>query len=250
MRSAATVEIAAPAYRSWDKRVLIFLDKAFRKDGSWLDLTPKDEFKSAVGLTYPLGLEMADDVSLEGIRRDVDTKVERLEHLLSVVDEYELIDGVSDAERDGGLAADGEIFIIHGRDDKTRMQLELLILKRTGKSAIVLSDQPNRGATVIEKFESAFNPASFAIAIMSADDRGGLASTDETQLRARQNVLLELGYAMGKLGRSRTAVLYDPVVELPSDLGGIAYYEIDGSGKWESSLLGELQGAGFEVKPE
>jgi len=247
VQSATTVDVAKPAYLSWDKRVELFLDQAFSKDGSWLESTPKDDFCSAFKLEYPLGLDLAEDVTLDGIRKDVDTKVGRLRQLLTVVDAYPFDAEFNEASTSDEPSSPGEVFIIHGRDEKTRLQVELLVLKRTGKTAIVLSDQPNRGATVIEKFESAFNPASFAIAIMSADDIGGLAGSAGQHPRARQNVLLELGYAMGKLGRSRTAVLYEPTVELPSDMGGIAYYEIDDSGSWETSLLGELQGAGFKV---
>lgn len=247
VRGASTVDIATSAYRSWDKRVSIFLDRAFQKDGSWLDMTPKDEFGSGIGLEYPIGFDFAENVTLDGIHKDVDTKVSRLQELLTVIDEYELADDVANPTPAASTPAGGEVFVIHGRDEKTRVELELLILKSTGTSAIVLSDQPNRGATVIEKFESAFTPASFAIAIMSADDQGGLMGSDPLQPRARQNVLLELGYAMGKLGRSRTAVLYDPAVDLPSDLGGIAYYPIDAVGKWKTDLLGELQAAGFAV---
>ncbi|QMU22881.1 TIR domain-containing protein [Gordonia rubripertincta] len=250
VRVSSALAVMEPAYRSWDAKVSIFLDSAFEKSGGWLEVTPKDDYVSAAGLEYPFGLDFVEHATVEGIRKDLDTKVGRLQHLLSVLDEYTVAAGVPEAATDSGS---GDIFIIHGRDESARMKLEILVLKRLGRAAIVLADEPNRGATVIEKLEAAFASASFAIAILTADDVGGLRVADETpklQPRARQNVLLELGYAMGRFGRDRTAVLLEDGVELPSDMGGIAWYELDKSGRWQDQMLGELQAAGFEVGSE
>jgi len=65
--------------------------------------------------------------------------------------------------------------------------------------------------------------------------------------RARQNVILELGYFMGKLGRRRVAALYSPDVELPSDIHGLGYIAVDPAGAWTFRLSTELASAGFDV---
>jgi predicted nucleotide-binding protein len=74
---------------------------------------------------------------------------------------------------------------------------------------------------------------------------GSLAGSPDLQARARQNVVFELGYFVGVLGRSNVCSLYEPEVELPSDFQGVVYVELDPGGAWESKLLLELRGAGF-----
>jgi predicted nucleotide-binding protein len=65
--------------------------------------------------------------------------------------------------------------------------------------------------------------------------------------RARQNVILELGYFIGKLGRSRVAVLLAPGTEQPSDILGIAYIPLDRDGAWRLLVGRELKAGGVEV---
>ena len=80
--------------------------------------------------------------------------------------------------------------------------------------------------------------------LLTGDDTGGL-NGGEHQARARQNVVFELGYFFGKLGRSRVAVLYEPGVELPSDVSGLLYVEVDQGGGWQYRLGKELRAAGI-----
>jgi len=147
--------------------------------------------------------------------------------------------------------ANAKVFVVHGRDDalKTRVQL---LLERTGEHEItVLHEQPDRGRTIIEKFEDHASDADYAVVLLSGDDLGRLnpkfAEKGEEEPaeapRARQNVVLELGYFLGQLGRARVTVLYEPGVEIPSDYTGVAYTELDPGGTWEAKLLLELRSA-------
>ncbi len=86
----------------------------------------------------------------------------------------------------------------------------------------------------------------FAVVLLTPDDVGGPLDGD-TQPRARQNVILELGYFVGKLGRSRVAVFKQGDVEVPSDFGGVVYIQFDGAGAWQQALGKELREAGFDV---
>lgn len=61
--------------------------------------------------------------------------------------------------------------------------------------------------------------------------------------RARQNVILELGFFIGHLGRTRVCVLATPDVEQPSDIVGIATISTDG--EWKPNLRMELRAAGM-----
>lgn len=110
---------------------------------------------------------------------------------------------------------------------------------------MILHEQPNSGRTIIEKFEE-YSNVGFAIVLLTADDIGGVKNGNELQLRARQNVIFELGFFNGKLGRNRVCCLYEAGVELPSDYSGVVYVEYD-SGQWKMNLVRELRAAGYQV---
>ena len=129
------------------------------------------------------------------------------------------------------------VFIIHGHDEASKSQVARLIQK-LDLVPVILGEQPNRGRTIIEKLERNSDVA-YAVAILTPDDSSGT--------RARQNVILELGQFMSKLGREKVAILYRPDVELPSDIKGVVYIEFDKSGAWQYSLAKELKAAGLPV---
>jgi predicted nucleotide-binding protein len=139
------------------------------------------------------------------------------------------------------------IFIVHGRNDEAKNELARLV-EGLGLTPIILHEQPNKGKTIIEKFESNASKVGYALVLLTPDDSG--ASADgKIQPRARQNVILELGYFMGSLGRDRVCCLYTSNIELPSDILGIAYHKFEKKVKecfWEIST--ELKNAGYELK--
>jgi predicted nucleotide-binding protein len=139
------------------------------------------------------------------------------------------------------------IFIVHGRDQSSKNEVAR-ILEHLKFDVIILQEQPNRGQTVIEKFQQHSLQVAFAVVLMTADDRaaGPGDVLPEQANRARQNVILELGYFMGTLGRDRVATLISPGVEQPSDILGIAYIEMD-KVDWKPRLAQELASAGLEV---
>ncbi len=110
---------------------------------------------------------------------------------------------------------------------------------------IILHEQASGSRTVIEGIE-AHSDVGFAVVLLTPDDVGGTAG-GATKPRARQNVILELGYFIGKLERSRVAVFKQGDVEIPSDFGGVVYIPLDGAGAWKSALGKELKEAGFDV---
>jgi predicted nucleotide-binding protein len=140
-----------------------------------------------------------------------------------------------------------KIFIVHGRDDEVKNELARLI-ESLGLAPIILHEQPNKGKTIIEKFESNASEAGYALVLLTPDDSWG-STYGKIQYRARQNVILELGYFMGKLGRDRVCCLYKGNIDLPSDIIGIAYHKFENKVKecfWE--ICGELKNAGYELK--
>jgi hypothetical protein len=139
-----------------------------------------------------------------------------------------------------------KIFIVHGHDEAVKQNVARFI-DRLGFNAIILHEQSNDGRTVIEKFE-ANSDVGFAIVLLTPDDIGGSKQNpSHLQDRARQNVILELGYFFGNLGRSKVCALYKGSVELPSDFSGIIYVPFDDAGGWKISLAKELKSAGYSV---
>jgi predicted nucleotide-binding protein len=138
------------------------------------------------------------------------------------------------------------VFVVHGHDEAAR-ELTARFLEKLGTQPIILHEQPNEGRTIIEKLEHNAQVA-FAVVLLTPDDVGAVATTaDRLNQRARQNVILELGYFVGKLGRNRVCALHKGSIALPSDILGVAYVPMDESGGWKLLLAKELRAAGFDV---
>ncbi len=139
-----------------------------------------------------------------------------------------------------------EVFVIHGRDDGTK-QTVARFLETLGLVPVILHEQANLGRTIIEKFEE-HAQVGFAVALLMPDDLGSLKG-EETKLnpRARQNVIFEFGYFIGKLGRKRVCALVKGDVEKPSDYDGVLYIPWDDSGGWKMRLIEELKTSGFKI---
>ncbi|MGH7139469.1 MAG: TIR domain-containing protein, partial [Pirellulales bacterium] len=143
-----------------------------------------------------------------------------------------------------------KVFVVHGHDDEMKIAVART-LELLGLQPVILHEQANEGKTIIEKFEKHAD-VGFAVVLLSPDDmafkRGSAA--DSARPRARQNVILELGYFAGKRGRGKVLPLYreGSDLELPSDFAGVAYTAYDrADGKWRYELGRELRAAGYEV---
>lgn len=159
--------------------------------------------------------------------------------------EVDLAGGAPEAQ--GSDAAGEGVFIVHGRDEHYKHEAARFLAKLTSNEPVILSEQVNAGRTLIEKFENYAREATFAIVIATGDDIGGLKSDGNTNPRARQNVVFELGFFFGALGRSRVALLYEEGVERPSDTDGLVHIMLDPAGAWKLALTRELSSAGVAV---
>ena len=137
------------------------------------------------------------------------------------------------------------VFIVHGHDDGPR-EAVARFLERLGLTPIILHEQVSRGRTIPEKLQN-YSDVGFAVVLLTPDDEG-CAKGDEMKPRARQNVILELGYFIGRLGRERVCALLKEDVEMPSDYMGVVYVAFDGAaGGWRLNLARELEGADYKV---
>ena len=140
-----------------------------------------------------------------------------------------------------------KVFLVHGHDNEAK-EGAARFLERLGLQPIILHEHPSSGRTIIEKFETYSDDISFAVVLLTPDDVGAAAS-DAASLkgRARQNVILELGYFMGRLGRTKVCALYKGEIELPSDYQGILYVDMDRHGAWRAKLAQELVQAKLSI---
>lgn len=139
------------------------------------------------------------------------------------------------------------VFVVHGHDSLAKVEVSRT-LEKLKLESIVLHEQPNEGKTIIEKFERDASRVAFAVVLLSPDDIGyPNGKPDSARPRARQNVILELGYFSAALGRARVCVLYKGEVELPSDYLGVVYVPMDDAGIWRFSLAKELKQAGIAI---
>jgi predicted nucleotide-binding protein len=142
---------------------------------------------------------------------------------------------------------DGPIFVVHGHSLAALHEAVRVLERGTGREVIVLHEQANSGRTILEKFEDHATDASFAVVLLTADDEGGSREATDVHFRGRQNVIFELGFFFGKLGRRRVAVLLEANIEKPSDIDGLVYISLDQAGAWKQALARELEAVDIVV---
>lgn len=136
------------------------------------------------------------------------------------------------------------VFVVHGHDGEAK-EAVARYLSHIGFTPIILHEQANEGRTIIEKVEANSN-VGFAVVLLTPDDLGSVKDGTPSA-RARQNVILELGYFIGRLGRKNVCALKRGDIEVPSDFGGVVYDEFDSGGAWKQALARELKAAGHSI---
>jgi predicted nucleotide-binding protein len=137
-----------------------------------------------------------------------------------------------------------KVFIVHGHDDLLKIEVARFI-EKFGLEAIILHEQASSGNTIIEKIEENSN-VGFGIILYTPCDVG--AKNEEKpnlQDRARQNVVFEHGYLIGKIGRRNVCALVKGNIEKPNDISGVVY--ISTSEEWKLSIAKELRNSGYDV---
>ena len=132
-----------------------------------------------------------------------------------------------------------KVFIVHGHDEVAKLEVARLV-DGIGLESIILNEQIDNGQTLIEKLVSN-SDVGYAIVLYTPCDHV------DNLYRARQNVVFEHGYFVGHLGRDRISVLRKDKVEIPTDIDGIVYKDMDAGGGWKQNLVRELDAAGYNV---
>jgi len=196
---------------------------------------------SSLGISYLVRSHRYDDsaASIRVFQLTVQTRLKWLANLITAFHNTRSSKG----EKPGEIIISKKVFIVHGRNNEMKETVSRF-LEKLDLEPIILHEQPNAGKTIIEKFLE-YADVSFAIILMTPDDKGGLIDgpLESQQPRARQNVILELGFFLGRIGREKTCIIYDQTVERPSDYDGVLYIPLDDKGAWQLSLAKEMKNA-------
>ncbi|HDX9494870.1 TPA: nucleotide-binding protein [Bacillus thuringiensis] len=139
-----------------------------------------------------------------------------------------------------------KVFIVHGHDELAKIQASDFV-RKLGLTPIILHQQASGGKTIIEKIES-YSNVGFGIVLYTPCDLGSKVGEEKhLSPRARQNVVFEHGFLIGKIGRENVAALVKETVETPNDIAGVVYISMTTGGDWEIQLARELKSSGYDI---
>jgi len=241
--SFAELDEAKGEYRKWSDYNNEMLKRMFNNED------PAAEYSRSAGVS--IGYYERDlPRDIENLHNDIREKIHRLE---SISERLELIPPadragqiVSDIAGAAAVVATDRVFVVHGHDNEAREAVARFIEKLDLK-AVILHEKADEGRTLIEKLET-HSDVGFAVILLTPDDEGREISTNKPlSPRARQNVVLELGYFIGHIGRQCVCALHRGSVEIPSDYLGVLYVPFDDAGAWQLRLAKELRARGFNI---
>ncbi len=235
----------SPDFKKWYRNTEVAIENTFGAKSRNIKDFQAVRFVLAIATTNTSSSEFE-----RAYARGLDTASSVLQSMIEEVEEYWKDDASAEPDtakaRREVDASNRNVFLIHGHDDGTKEKVARFISK-LGLTPIILHEQPNEGRTIIEKFETHADVA-YAVALLTPDDVGGAATQDVAMKpRARQNVLFEFGYFIGRLGRKRVCGLVAGNVEIPSDYSGVLYVPLDEHGAWRLSLVRELKAIDIDV---
>lgn len=236
IQNESQLEAARSDYHIWNDYNDTLLSSLFEGESE------RKRYAGGLDVFFAGGLPPLED-QIRSFLADVDEKVQRLESLVNRIDLFEEIAPIQTAVPQPAESAvvNRRVFVVHGRDEGLKQSVARFI-DTIELKAIVLEEQPGLGRTIIEKFEDHASNVGYAVVLLTPDDVGKLdGSASPEQKRARQNVLFELGYFAGKLGRGKVCLLKRGELEIPSDLAGVECLSYDGD--WQLKLAREMRAA-------
>jgi predicted nucleotide-binding protein len=186
---------------------------------------------------------------VEEHKQDIKQQITVLESFLERLSLIPAVTEIIKQETNMDVKLTNKIFIVHGHNDRMK-ETVARTLTRLKLEPIILHEQVGQGRTIIEKFEDNSSNVNFAVILLTADDEGKAKEEADYKTRARQNVVFEMGYFIGKLGRKKVFLLLEDGVDKPGDLDGIVYVPIDPAGGWKLRLVQELKEAGYSVSAD
>ena len=239
-----TLSSDSPEFKKWRRNAEVDIARAFGSESSHVADFKRIQYSLMIFTTG------TPDSEFQTIyERGLESAASMLESMLDEIEEYWEEDEQPSDISDSGLKVPkntNKVFVIHGHDESAR-ETVARFLEKLELEPVILHEQPNKGRTIIEKFEEHAD-VRFAVVLLTPDDVGAVKDRkSDLRSRARQNVVFEFGYFIGRLGRERVCALAKGDIERPSDSDGILYVPLDDNDGWKMRLLRELSAAGFVV---
>lgn len=234
---------ANPEFDKWKKRVLRHIKNIFGENS--------DQFKEFKKIQFlysgPRGFDGV-EVPRDKItyNNGLTTAKAFLESCIEEISENHTIRLEQNTIIDAPKTHDqNKVFVVHGHDNEAKLEVARFI-EKLGFEPIILHEQASGSKTIIEKIES-YSNVGFGVVLYTDCDIGAKKSdSNKLNKRARQNVVFEHGFLIGKLSRSRVCALVKGNIETPSDISGIVYTSMD-SVNWKIELAKEMKAAGYDV---
>lgn len=229
-------------FEIWDDYNLEFLKQAFNiPDNNYLD-----SYNNA-GYSFVGQLGVVPNNPIQTTINSMDYK---LKNLISLLSKAELlkseVQNQPKANANKKVLSTSEVFIVHGHDDLAKTKTARFI-EKLGLKPIILHEQTNSGKTIIEKIEE-YSNVGFGIVLYTPCDKGFENGHEKSvKNRARQNVVFEHGYLIGKIGRQNVCALVKGDLEVPNDISGVVYLKMDEEDSWHFKIAKELKSSGYEI---
>jgi predicted nucleotide-binding protein len=260
----------SPEFKVWFPSTVNYLQRIFGKESMQVRTFTNIKFDDP-NLVYAISRIPIYKNGINEAKLTLETFIQEINDFPELVQQPKFLSGTPFVEKQIIQKARGRteniipiksknIFIVHGHDDALTLELARTLEKEFGLNAIILKDEPDKGRTIIEKFEDEVNKIGFAFILLTPDDLGMSKEAYDKMItspnlglglnyRARQNVILELGFLAGKIGRNNVCCIYKGNLELPSDIGGVIYKKCDKSIKeLYKDIRDELIAAGYDIK--
>jgi predicted nucleotide-binding protein len=240
MSSEQDLDAAKKSYYKWNDFNTELLKRLFSTN----ELA--NEYSRGIGVGFFSERSLREEIS--DFYNDVENKIHRLD---SIIERIELIPVATTVKPTlTSIASPKEfdrnkIFVVHGQNNEAKLEVARFI-EKIGFEPIILHEQASSSKTIIEKIE-AYSDVGFGVVIYTPCDIGA-NSNEPSNLkgRARQNVVFEHGFLIGKLGRSNVCPLVKGDLETPNDISGIVYTSMD-TANWQLELAKELRAAKYTV---
>ena len=222
--------VRSPSFTKWERSTRKTIEMIFDKDSD--DVVQFISLFSLVANTR----QFAD--ALQRAEAMLESMIEEIEETWTRDDDHRVLPSspVQDPKK---------VFLVHGHDSGVKNAVARF-LQENGLTVVILDEIPGQGRTIIEKVED-HSSVGYAVVLMTPDDIATGPDGGELDYRARQNVIFELGFFMGKLQRGRVCVIAKESIELPSNYWGVEYIPWDAGEGWKYKLQRELKAANLDV---
>lgn len=235
-----TVEEVSEYSDKWSSYTILLLKKMFSTEDY------ASEFEQCRRGVSFITYDRTYSEKLRDSKRVTELRIAKLESFVERLELLEIDNQITSIETKNALTINNhKVFIVHGHDGEAKQECARF-LEKVGLEAIILHEQASKSKTIIEKIEE-YSDVGFGVVIYTGCDVGAPKDGDKNlQNRARQNVIFEHGYLIGKLGRHKVTALVKGDVETPNDISGVVYIPMNDD-SWKPSLFKELGEAGLKV---